>query len=57
MDSYPDTSIDPKTKSDVKQDGNSDPRNIRDTIQRQAETHPINGGYLSTVSIHILSII
>ena len=30
MDSYPDTSIDPKTKSDVKQDGNSDPRNIRD---------------------------
>ena len=57
MDSYPDTSIDPKTKSDIKQDGNSNPRNIRDKIQRQAKTHPINRGYLSTMSIHILNII
>ena len=57
MDSYPDTSIDPKTKSDIKQDGNRNPHNVRDTIQRQTKTHPIDGGLRSTMSIHILNVI
>ena len=33
------------------------PHVIWDTIHRQTKTHPINGGYLFTMSIHILNII